>query len=705
MTHDEFEEKLNQIRRGFPDQTEQDMDDLIIGLRLLTELSAKDASLRKIHSTLEESVQSINSLAELQKQVADTKQGERHKDLIGGLSELRDGITSGLQALFDKDLVIPDNSDELISIREAIQRQKLDPKIQVKPADVDINLDDVTEGLNGVIEAVKNIPQVDVPETDLSTIESQLSQANRYLKELASRPVVLPNSAKGGTSSGGGGDGAIVDGSDSGIKASVLNYTNSNPLSVRLSDTNGDYVSVGGGTQYTEDAAAPGNPVGNMLMGRRRDTLSSEVSADGDNIALNSTSKGELYVKQSDAIAVTDNGGSLTVDGTITAELSATDNAVLDSIDSTLSDIDAGKLEEATFTNRIGEVSATPTSNTVMHRLKTIADNQLADGHNVTIDNASIPVTDNGGSLTVDGSVSVNNFPASQTVDGTVTANLSATDNAVLDDIAANQTDASQKTQIVDGVGNVIGATANALDVNIASGSSSGTEYTEGDTDASITGTAIMWEDSADTLRAVSAAKPLPIDITNTSLPITDNGGSLTVDGTVTANLSATDNAVLDSIDAAVNGTLTVDGSGVTQPISAVSLPLPTGAATAANQQTDALTDTELRASDVAVTMDGEVVETKESRSSSASTSSTADTTTSSTLLASNSNRLGATVVNDSSASLYLLLGTGTASATNYTIKLGTDDYYEVPFNYTGRLTGAWASDPGDGAARVTEIT
>lgn len=44
-----------------------------------------------------------------------------------------------------------------------------------------------------------------------------------------------------------------------------------------------------------------------------------------------------------------------------------------------------------------------------------------------------------------------------------------------------------------------------------------------------------------------------------------------------------------------------VDGSGVTQPISAASLPLPTGAATAANQQTDALTDTELRATPVPV--------------------------------------------------------------------------------------------------------
>ena len=41
--------------------------------------------------------------------------------------------------------------------------------------------------------------------------------------------------------------------------------------------------------------------------------------------------------------------------------------------------------------------------------------------------------------------------------------------------------------------------------------SGSGTEYTEGDTDASITGTAILWEDAANTLATISAANPLPI--------------------------------------------------------------------------------------------------------------------------------------------------------------------------------------------------
>lgn len=40
-----------------------------------------------------------------------------------------------------------------------------------------------------------------------------------------------------------------------------------------------------------------------------------------------------------------------------------------------------------------------------------------------------------------------------------------------------------------------------------------GVQYTEGDTDSSITGTAALWEDASNTLTPVSAAKPLPIRI------------------------------------------------------------------------------------------------------------------------------------------------------------------------------------------------
>jgi hypothetical protein len=118
---------------------------------------------------------------------------------------------------------------------------------------------------------------------------------------------------------GGAGDGAILDGASASIKATVFDYTSANPLAVRLSDTNGDYVAAGAGTQYTEDDAAAANPVGGAVIMVRADTLAGVTSADGDNVAARGTDKGELYVKHVDAIPVTDNGGSLTIDGTITA--------------------------------------------------------------------------------------------------------------------------------------------------------------------------------------------------------------------------------------------------------------------------------------------------------------------------------------------------------------------------------------------------
>ena len=72
------------------------------------------------------------------------------------------------------------------------------------------------------------------------------------------------------------------------------------------------------------------------------------------------------------------------------------------------------------------------------------------------------------------------------------------------------------------------------------------------------------------------------------------------------------------------------------------------------------------------------------------------------TILAANTARLGATVYNDSTVTLYLKLG-ATASTTSFTVKLIGDAYYEVPFGYYGIIEGIWAS--ATGVARVTELT
>ena len=102
-----------------------------------------------------------------------------------------------------------------------------------------------------------------------------------------------------------------------------------------------------------------------------------------------------------------------------------------------------------------------PTGAATEATLAAIQAAQLADGHNVTVDNASIAVTaaalplptgaaTAANQLADNHNVTVSNFPASQTVDGTVTANLSATDNAVLDAIAASAA-AIEAGQLADG--------------------------------------------------------------------------------------------------------------------------------------------------------------------------------------------------------------------------------------------------------------
>jgi len=72
------------------------------------------------------------------------------------------------------------------------------------------------------------------------------------------------------------------------------------------------------GTEYTEDAAAAANPVGGALLLVRNDARTGSLTTtDGDNVAARGTNTGELYVKHVDAIPITDNSGSLTVDGTV----------------------------------------------------------------------------------------------------------------------------------------------------------------------------------------------------------------------------------------------------------------------------------------------------------------------------------------------------------------------------------------------------
>lgn len=73
------------------------------------------------------------------------------------------------------------------------------------------------------------------------------------------------------------------------------------------------------------------------------------------------------------------------------------------------------------------------------------------------------------------------------------------------------------------------------------------------------------------------------------------------------------------------------------------------------------------------------------------------------TLLDKNQARLGATILNADTASALYVLSDGDATITQYTVKLIPGAYYEMPYRYTGRISGIW--DVGfSGSALITEF-
>ena len=187
------------------------------------------------------------------------------------------------------------------------------------------------------------------------------------------------------------------------------------------------------------------------------------------------------------------------------------------------------------------------------------------------------PITDNGGSLTIDGSVSLTgSLPAGTNGIGKLTANsgvdIGDVDILTLPNITIGAAiPAGSNTigdiQITDGVETATvrntGA-SDSLNVAIVDGSGNqitsfggGTQYTEADTDASITGTVSMWEDTSDTIRATSAANPFPVEIISGS----SSGTEYTEDDTAAANPAG--GALIMVRDDALSGQTTTDGDNV----------------------------------------------------------------------------------------------------------------------------------------------
>jgi hypothetical protein len=231
---------------------------------------------------------------------------------------------------------------------------------------------------------------------------------------------------------------------------------------------------------------------------------------------------------------------------------------------------------------------------------------------------SAIPITDNAGSLTVDGTVAVSNFPATQPVSGTVA--LDSTSLSALESITVQNAAGASAVNIQDG-GNSI-----TVDGSVSVSNFPATQAVSGPlTDTQLRATAVPISGTVSTgltqpltdtqLRATAVPVSGPLtdaQIRATALPIsgtvTANAGtgtqnvsvqnaSLAVTGAFfqatqpvsgTIELGATSLTALETISVAnfpstqaVSGPLTDTQLRATAvPISAASLPLPTGAAT-----------------------------------------------------------------------------------------------------------------------------
>lgn len=256
--------------------------------------------------------------------------------------------------------------------------------------------------------------------------------------------------------------------------------------------------------------------------------------------------------------------------------------------ESTLSNIN-------TKLNTLGQKTASGSAPVVLASDQAVLSNPLRIDPTGT---TAQPITDNGGSITVDGTVAVSNFPATQTVTGTVTANQ-GTPNSIGN---------SWPVEISDG-SNILGTnthpvridptgtTAQPITDNAGSITVDSTQLPSALVGGRIDSNTGSWLGStAPSVGSKTSANSIPVVIASDQAAVTvsgtitaNQGGTWTVQPGNTANTTpwlTTISQGGNSAAVSAANALKVDGSAVTQPISAASLPLPTGAATLSEQQT-----------------------------------------------------------------------------------------------------------------------
>ena len=156
--------------------------------------------------------------------------------------------------------------------------------------------------------------------------------------------------------------------------------------------------------------------------------------------------------------------------------------------------------------------------------------------------------------------------------------------------------------------------------------------------------------------------------------------------------------SLLAKIPTLVSGRIPVDGSGVTQPVSLASLPLPAGAST---ETTLSLVNTKIP-SNLTVSSTRLLVDVYPAQGTTASRSNFSSINVDSSLVSAVAGRKVLTVFNEGAGILYISAGS-TCSTASYQVRLSAGDYWECPEGQASLAHSAVFATAG--TARVTQVS
>jgi hypothetical protein len=337
----------------------------------------------------------------------------------------------------------------------------------------------------------------------------------------------------------------------------------------------------------SDDSIAIGNVAGDLMA----------VHADG---SIDTNIKGVTPV--AGRIPVDIGGATVNITGPVTVSNEVeikndSGNPIPVSISSAVLPTNASTLsEQQTQTTKLTSIDSKLTSPlSVTGSTVALDSTSLAALENITVQNgagaSAVNIQDGGNSITVDGSVSVSNFPATQVVAGAVTANAGTNLNTsllALDSTVAKDSSLSTINTSV----NTLLKPASTLNAVTTIGSITNSVTVKADTPANQVN-ALKVDGSAVTQPVSASSLPLPAGAATSALQTTGNSSLSSMDSKTPslgqALAAASSPVVLPAAQITALTPLSsvgVNNFPATQAVSAASLPLPTGAATSANQTT-----------------------------------------------------------------------------------------------------------------------